>query len=105
MGQVQDDNETSSSQISIVTSLVFAIDSTDPELVLLGLDGIKSLLKHGDSLSNANYKNNYVNPFVGIVEEADALDKIERLQTYENEQIYKTAFEIIDTWFQDSDSD
>jgi len=53
--QVQD---IGSSQISIVTSLVFAIDSTDPELVLLGLDGIKSLLKHGDSLSSTNYKNN-----------------------------------------------
>ena len=42
---------------------------------------------------------------MGIVEEADALDKIEKLQTYENEQIYKTAFEIIDTWFQDSDDE
>lgn len=40
--QVQDNG---SSQISIITSLVFAIDSTDPELVLLGLDGIKSLQK------------------------------------------------------------
>ena len=47
----------------------------------------------------------YVNPFVGIVEEADALEKLEQLQTYENDRIYKTAFEIIDTWFQDSDSD
>jgi len=100
--QVQDNG---SSQISIVTSLVFAIDSTDPELVLLGLDGIKSLLKHGDSLSSTNYKNNYVNPFVGIVEEADALDRIEKLQNYENEMIYKTAFEVIDTWFCDSDAE
>jgi len=47
----------------------------------------------------------YVNPFVGIVEEADALDRIEKLQNYENEMIYKTAFEVIDTWFCDSDAE
>lgn len=42
---------------------------------------------------------------MGIVEEADALDRIEKLQNYENEIIYKTAFEVIDTWFRDSDAE
>ena len=57
-GQQHYELNNSSSSVSIVKSLVFALNSTDAEIILLGLDGIKSILKHGDRMAMSNYRNN-----------------------------------------------
>merc|ERR1712071_509957 len=90
---------------SLVKSLVLALQSSDVEIILLGLDGIRCLLTHGDVFADENHRYNYENPVTAILEEADALDLIETLQQHANEKIYQQAFKIIDKWFNESNED
>lgn len=57
------------------------------------LDGLNNVLKMaGDDGAEAICR---------FIEECGGLDKIEHLQSHENEDIYKLAYEIIDTYFSD----
>ena len=40
-----------------------------------------------------------------MIEKCSGLDKIEQLQTHENEEIYRLAYEIIDQYFSDGDEE
>ena len=57
------------------------------------LDGLKNILKVADpeSLKDICYK----------IEECQALDVIESLQSHENMSIYNAAYEIIEMYFSD----
>ena len=61
------------------------------------LDGISNILaaasRHGESQTVCD-----------MIEECGGLDKLEELQTHENEQLYKKALEIIETFFQDEET-
>ena len=61
----------------------------DPQIVQVVLDGINNILKLSDDLESV----------CGAIEECGGMDKIESLQQHENEDIYKLAYEIIDTYF------
>lgn len=62
----------------------------DAQVVQVVLDGINNLLKMaGDDVEKV----------ANMIEECGGLDKIEMLQQHENEDIYKLAYEIIDTYF------
>ena len=39
------------------------------------------------------------------LEEVGALDEIERLQEHDNDDVYKAALNIIETWFKDEEED
>ena len=39
------------------------------------------------------------NPYAGLIDEADGLDKIEELQNHNNEEIYEKAVNILETFF------
>nr|KAG5701449.1 hypothetical protein BaRGS_032781 [Batillaria attramentaria] len=64
----------------------------DTQVVNVVLDGINNILKMaGDELET----------ICQMIEECGGLDKIESLQTHENEDIYKLAYDIIDHYFSD----
>ena len=65
-------------------------------MVSVLLDGISNILsaatRHGES------------DFVAqMIEECGGLDKLEDLQAHENDQLYKKALEIIETFFPDEE--
>lgn len=39
------------------------------------------------------------NPFIQLIEDADGLDKVERLQEHQNEEIYEKAVGLLETYF------
>ena len=44
-------------------------------------------------------KHNGQNPYTAIVDEAEGLDKLEQLQNHHNEDVYKKAMNILETYF------
>ncbi|KAL1773185.1 importin subunit alpha-3 [Sigmodon hispidus] len=68
----------------------------DAQVVQIVLDGLCSILKvaeeEGESIAS-------------LIEECGGLEKIEQLQNHENEDIYKSAYEIIDLFFSSDDTD
>lgn len=68
----------------------------DAQIVQVVLDGLNNILKKaGTRLDEICQK----------IEECGGLDKIEHLQNHENEEIYKLAYEIIDSFFSDDDDE
>ncbi|XP_072948514.1 importin subunit alpha-1-like [Epargyreus clarus] len=68
----------------------------DHRAVTIVLDGLTNLM-----LAAAKY--GQVEPLCLKLEEIGALDKIEGLQEHENEQIYRKALHLLDTYFVDQD--
>ena len=58
------------------------------------MDGLNNILRLVGAMSNEQGLD------VGaLIEECGGLDKIEALQNHDNQEIYKMAFSIIDTYF------
>ena len=70
------------------------LDANDERTVCVLLDGVMNIL-------SAAQKQGEVDKVANVIEECEGLDKIENLQTHENEDIYQKALEIIDTFFTD----
>jgi hypothetical protein len=68
----------------------------DPRLVTVALEGIENVLKAGEVDAPAN---NGTNPYTQFVDEAEGLDKLEQLQNHPNEDVYKKAMHILETYF------
>lgn len=68
----------------------------DPRLVTVALEGIENVLKAGEHESSAN---GGTNPYTAFVDEAEGLDKLEQLQKHSNEDVYKKAVHILETYF------
>merc|ERR1711936_902575 len=68
----------------------------DDKTVGVVMDGLSNILATADKLGETD-------KVAMMVEECGGLDKIENLQSHENEQIYQKALQIIETFFPDGD--
>ena len=68
----------------------------DDKTVCVVLDGLTNILATAEKLGE-------VDKVAMMVEECGGLDRIEALQTHENEAIYAKALQIIETFFPDGD--
>lgn len=80
----------------VIPPLCNLLTVRDPQVVQVVLDGINNILKLAGSQFYA---------MASQIEECGGLDKIEALQSHENEEIYKLAYEIIDQYFSDDQAD
>ncbi len=83
-----------------IRPLVDNLDSQDPKLITVLLDGLLEILAFGVRNSHGNR-----NPCAEWIEEAGGVQRIELLQHHESTKIYKKAHRIIDTYFQGSDNE
>lgn len=79
-------------RIGILNPFCALLTSTDPRTVLVVLTGLKNLFQLADKL-------NGVESLANAVEVNGALANIEALQSHENQEIYKIAYELIETYF------
>lgn len=75
----------------------------DSKIVQVALNGLENILRLGEQESKQN--GIVINPYCALIEEAYGLDKIEFLQSHENQEIYQKAFDLIEHYFGVEDDD
>lgn len=78
------------------------LTTMDNKITLVALDGLENILRAGE-MEVVNTPDG-LNPYAIIVEECGGVDYIHTLQSHENEDIYKKAYQIIDKYFNDVES-
>ncbi|KAK6327958.1 hypothetical protein J4Q44_G00036040 [Coregonus suidteri] len=79
----------------------------DSKIVQVALNGLENILRLGDqeAKQDAGPNGTGINPYCSLIEEAYGLDKIEFLQSHENQEIYQKAFDLIEHYFGVEDED
>ncbi|AED96157.1 importin alpha subunit [Arabidopsis thaliana] len=74
--------------------------SDERTTILKCLDGLENMLKAGEAEKNSED----VNPYCLLIEDAEGLEKISKLQMNKNDDIYEKAYKILVTnWFEEDD--
>ncbi|CAO2839774.1 unnamed protein product [Amaranthus hypochondriacus] len=74
----------------------------DPRIVTVCLEGLENILKIGESEKNMGTTGG-VNIYAQMIDEAEGLDKIENLQSHDNNEIYEKSVKILETYWVDDD--
>lgn len=90
-------------ELGCIPPLCELLTVTDSKIVALALSGLENILRVGQIISKQ--LPDMINPYASILEECGGLDKIEYLQSHDNDQIYQKAFEIIDKYFGQDEED
>ncbi|KAJ0625020.1 putative importin-alpha, importin-beta-binding domain, armadillo-like helical [Helianthus annuus] len=71
----------------------------DPRIVTVSLEGLENILKVGE------VEKRDVNLYTQLIDDADGLEKIESLQSHDNNEIYEKAVKILETYWLDEDEE
>lgn len=74
----------------------------DNKIIQVALDGLENILKIGE-LNRQNDPDG-LNRYALYIEECGGMELIHQLQTHENVEIYKKAYNMIDRYFADEDA-
>lgn len=76
----------------------------DPRIVTVCLEGLENILKVGEMDKEAGM-NGGINLYAQMIDECDGLDKIENLQTHDNNEIYEKAVKILEKYWAEEDEE
>ncbi|CAN8294726.1 unnamed protein product [Cochlearia groenlandica] len=76
----------------------------DLRIVTVCLEGIENILKVGEADKEMGL-NGGVNLYAQIIEDSDGLDKVENLQSHDNNEIYEQAVKILERYWAEEDED
>jgi len=76
----------------------------DPRVVTVTLEGLENILKVGEAEKNLGNTGND-NLYAQMIEDADGLDKIENLQSHDNNEIYEKAVKILESYWAADDEE
>jgi importin subunit alpha-1 len=88
--------------LNVIPPLCDLLNIGDTKIIEVALNGLENILKFG--LHDAR-QTGIANPYAYKIEECGGLDKIEFLQSHQNEKIYKKAFHIIEQYFSQEEED
>ncbi|XP_004487798.1 importin subunit alpha-2 [Cicer arietinum] len=75
----------------------------DPRIVTVCLEGLENILKVGEAEKSFGNTGD-VNLYAQMIDDAEGLEKIENLQSHDNNEIYEKAVKILETyWLEDED--
>jgi importin subunit alpha-1 len=89
-------------ELNVIPPLCDLLSIVDTKIVEVALNGLDNILKLGQQDSRLT---DGTNPYALKIEECGGLDKIEFLQSHQNEKIYKKAFQLIETFFSQEEDD
>ncbi|KAJ8752420.1 hypothetical protein K2173_004056 [Erythroxylum novogranatense] len=76
----------------------------DPRIVTVCLEGLENILKVGEADKEMGM-NGGVNLYAQMIDECDGLDKIENLQTHDNNEIYEKAVKILERYWAEEEEE
>ena len=68
------------------------------------LEGLENILKVGEADKNQGNSGD-VNVFAQMIDDAEGLEKIENLQSHDNNEIYEKAVKILETYWLEEDDE
>ncbi|KAG4932118.1 Importin subunit alpha-1 [Glycine soja] len=75
----------------------------DPRIVTVCLEGLENILKVGEAEKSLGNTGD-VNEYAQMIDDAEGLEKIENLQSHDNNEIYEKAVKILETyWLEEED--
>ncbi|RVW39928.1 Importin subunit alpha-1 [Vitis vinifera] len=75
----------------------------DPRIVTVCLEGLENILKVGEAEKTLGNSGD-VNYYAQLIDDAEGLEKIENLQSHDNNEIYEKAVKILETyWLEEED--
>lgn len=83
--------------MDVFNCLTNKLNSSDPKLLQVALEGIENLLKSAQIAAASNKSDQ--NEFVLRFEENGGLDNLEALQSHSSAQIYQKSLQILETYF------
>ena len=89
-------------ELNVIPPLCDLLNIGDTKIVEVALNGLDNILKFGHHEAKMS---GTANPYAYKIEECGGLDKIEFLQSHQNEKIYKKAFHIIEQYFSQDEED
>lgn len=70
----------------------------DARIVTVSLEGLENILKVGEAEKNLGNSGD-VNFYAQMIDDAEGLEKIENLQSHDNNEIYEKAVKILETYW------
>uniref|UniRef100_A0A6N2MW74 GATA-type domain-containing protein n=2 Tax=Salix TaxID=40685 RepID=A0A6N2MW74_SALVM len=76
----------------------------DPRIVTVSLEGLENILKVGEAEKNLGNSGD-ANFYAQMIDDAEGLEKIENLQSHDNNEIYEKAVKILETYWLEEDDE
>ncbi|CAN1352967.1 Importin subunit alpha [Linum perenne] len=76
----------------------------DPRIVTVCLEGLENILKVGEADKNMGISGN-INAFAQMIDDSEGTEKIENLQSHDNNDIYEKAVKLLETYWLEDDVD
>ncbi|KAF8047643.1 hypothetical protein N665_2903s0004 [Sinapis alba] len=77
----------------------------DPRILTVCLEALENILVVGEAVKSLGHAGED-NPYATMIDEAEGLEKIENLQSHDNNDIYQKAVKILETfWTEDDDEE
>ncbi|XP_021772441.1 importin subunit alpha-4-like isoform X2 [Chenopodium quinoa] len=76
----------------------------DPRIVTVCLEGLENILKVGEADKEMGM-NGGVNIYAQMIDECEGLDKIENLQTHDNNDIYEKAVKVLEKYWAEEEEE
>ncbi|XP_076894875.1 importin subunit alpha-1a-like [Bidens hawaiensis] len=76
----------------------------DPRVVMVCLEGLENILMVGAAEKNLGQSGD-VNLYAQMIDDAEGLEKIENLQSHDNNEIYEKAMRLLESYWLDEEDD